>query len=243
MPGRLFIGTSGFAYPEWKGQFYPGDIRPDAMLAFYASRFPSVEINYTFQRVPSEKTLAKWIAGTPQDFSFSLKAYRRITHERRLGPEAAEPLAEYLRSIEPLGARIGCVLVQCPPNLKADVERLRDFLSILPEGRRFAFEFRHESCRSDDVKQLLAERGAAWCIADTEDHDAPFDRTARDFLYVRLRKSSYEDEALARWAKDIGVALGEGSDVYCYFKHEDGDGGRGVRLAGNLRELMAAPLA
>lgn len=239
MSGRLWIGTSGFAYPEWKGDFYPPDIRSDAMLGYYATRFPSVEINYTFQREPSEKTLAKWSMDTPEGFSFSLKAHRRITHERRLSADAVEPLAQFLTSIEPLGTRIGCVLIQCPPNLKADLALLRDFQARLPEGRRFAFEFRHETWRDDAVKQALAERGMAWCVADTDDHDAPFERTAPGFVYVRLRKSGYEDEPLARWAKDFGSALDEGVDVHCYLKHADGDGGRGLRFAEILRGLVS----
>jgi uncharacterized protein YecE (DUF72 family) len=237
--GRLFLGTSGFAYPEWKGELYPPDIRADAMLGYYASRFSSVEINYTFAREPSGKVLAKWTADTAEDFSFSLKAHRRITHERRLGPDAAEPLDVFLRSVEPLGGRTGSVLIQCPPNLKSDVPRLRDFLALLPTDRRFAFEFRHETWRDDAVKQLLAERGAAWCVADTDGHDAPFDRTAPGFVYLRLRKCSYEDEVLVRWAKDIALALDDGIDVYCYLKHEDGDGARGVLYAGRLREMLA----
>ncbi len=238
MPGRLFLGTSGFAYPEWKGDFYPADIRSDAMLSFYAQRFPSVEINYTFQRNPSEKTLAKWIADTPESFVFSLKANRAITHNRRLKPDAAEPLAEFLTAIAPLGARAGAVLFQCPPTFKADVPRLREFLGLLPDTGRFAFEFRHESCRNDDVFAALSERGAAWCVADTDDYEAPFVRTAPGFAYLRLRKTFYDDETLARWAKDIGETLADGLDVYCYLKHEEE--GRGVHFARTLAELVPA---
>jgi uncharacterized protein YecE (DUF72 family) len=237
MTGRLFIGTSGFAYPEWKGAFYPEDVRSEAMLGFYASRFPSVEINYTFRRDPSEKMLGKWIAATREDFAFTLKAHRRIVDAWRPRPGDAEPLQLFLKTIEPLGSRIGPILIQSPHNRKAEAGMLRDFLPLLPEGRRFAFDFRHESWRDDAVKEALAERGAAWCVADTDDHDAPFERTAPDFAYVRLRKSAYDDGTLARWANDIVVALEEGSDVYCYCKHEEGDGGRGVGFARRLMEL------
>jgi uncharacterized protein YecE (DUF72 family) len=236
MAGRLLLGTSGFAYPEWQGDFYPAHIRPDAMLAYYASRFGSVEINYTFQRNPSEKMLAKWILETPEAFRFSLKANRVITHNRRLKPEAAEPLAEFLRSIGPLAGRTGAVLVQCPPNFKADLPRLEGFLELLPPEGRFAFEFRHETWDTDDVRSFLASRGAAWCVADTDERDAPFVRTAPGFAYVRLRKTAYEDEALGRWAKDISEALADGIDVYCYLKHEDE--GRGVHFARTLAELI-----
>jgi uncharacterized protein YecE (DUF72 family) len=238
MAGRLHLGTSGFAYPEWKGDFYPADIRPDAMLRFYSQRFASVEINYTFQRELSEKVLAKWVAETPESFVFALKAHRAITHNLRLKPEAAEPLAAFLASVEPLGARAGAILFQCPPNFKMDLERLRAFLTLLPESGRYAFEFRHESCRDDTVLEALAERGVGWCVADTDDYDAPFVRTAPGFVYLRLRKSLYEDEALSRWAKQISETLSDGVDVYCYLKHEDE--GRGVHFAHSLLQLVQA---
>ncbi len=236
MPGRLWLGTSGFAYPEWKGAFYPAGIKSDAMLRYYALRFPSVEINYTYRRDASEKMLERWIADTPKDFAFALKGHRRITDGWRLRPGDSEPLERFLKTIEPLYAR-GTVLLQS--RLKADLGMLRDFLALLPVGPRFAFDFRHATWRHDAVKEVLAERGGAWCVADTDDHDAPFERTAPGFAYVRLRKSGYDDEALARWAKEIGVALEDGSDIYCYFKHEDGDGGRGVVLAQRLLEMLA----
>jgi len=240
MPGRLFLGTSGFAYPEWKGDFYPSDIKPNAMLAFYAECFSSVEINYTFQRDLTEKTLSKWVADTPDGFVFSLKAHRAITHNLRLKPEAAEPLAAFLASVVPLGARAGAILFQCPPNFKMDLERLRSFLPLLPEHGRYAFEFRHESCRDETVLDALAERGVAWCVADADDYDydAPFVRTAPGFVYLRLRKTLYEDEALSRWAKQIMGTLADGIDVYCYLKHEDE--GRGVHYARTLAEIVKA---
>ena len=236
MPGRLFIGTSGFAYPEWKGGFYPADVRPDAMLRYYASRFPSVEINYTYRRDASEKMIGRWVADTPEDFAFALKGHRRITDGWRSRPGDSEPLELFLKTIEPLGSRAGSILLQS--RLKADVGMLREFLSILPAGRRFAFDFRHASWRDDAVKEALAEREAAWCVADTDDHHASFERTTSGFVYVRLRKSAYDDEALARWARDIVAALNDGTDVYCYLKHEDGDGGRGVGFAQRLREML-----
>jgi uncharacterized protein YecE (DUF72 family) len=236
MRGGLFLGTSGFAYPEWKGDFYPPDIRSDAMLRFYAERFSSVEINYTFQRDLTEKMLAKWIADTPDGFVLALKAHRAITHNLRLKPEAAEPLRAFLGSIAPLGPRMGPILFQCPPNFKMDLELLRGFIAMLPDEGRYAFEFRHESCRSDEVYGALAERGVAWCVADSDDYDAPFVRTAPGFAYLRLRKTAYEDEALSRWAKQIGESLDDGLDVYCYLKHEDE--GRGVHYAQKLAELL-----
>jgi uncharacterized protein YecE (DUF72 family) len=235
----MWLGTSGFGYPEWKGAFYPAGIKSDAMLRYYASRFPSVEINYTYRRDASEKMLGRWIADTPMEFAFALKGHRRITDGWRLRPGDAVPLEHFLKTIEPLDARLGPILLQS--RLKADVGMLREFLSLLPAGPRFAFDFRHASWRDDApaVKKALAEREAAWCVADTDDHDAPFERTTPGFAYVRLRKSAYDDEALARWAEDIGAALAEGTDVYCYLKHEEGDGGRGVGFAQRLWEMLA----
>jgi uncharacterized protein YecE (DUF72 family) len=234
--GRLLLGTSGFAYKEWKGDFYPAQIKADAMLAYYSSKFPSVEINYTFQRNPTETMIAKWLRDTPPEFRFSFKANRAITHNRRLSREAAAPLAALLAAIEPLGERAGAILFQCPPNFKLDLERIKDFLTMLPPGGRYAFEFRHESCRDDSVIDALADRDVAWCVAETDDYDAPLIRTARDFTYIRLRKAAYEDEQLARWAKEIESALGDGIDVYCYLKHEDE--GRGAHFAQALAEMV-----
>jgi uncharacterized protein YecE (DUF72 family) len=239
MPGGLYLGTSGFAYKEWKGDFYPADLRDAAMLTYYATQLPSVEINYTFQRHPTEKTIARWVAETPENFRLSLKAHRRITHERRLA-DAEEPLATFLRGIDGLGARAGVVLFQCPPTLKADLPLLEAFLSLLPPDRRFAFEFRHASWNDDAVRSTLASRGAAWCVADTDDTDAQLERTAPGFVYVRLRKTAYEDEALSRWSKAIGEALEEGVDVYCYVKHEDeGRCADYARALGRLRQEAA----
>ena len=236
MTGRLYLGTSGFAYPEWKGDFYPPEIKADAMLAYYAQHFSSVEINYTFKQTPSEKTLAEWMAQTPEDFVFSLKAHRTITHMKRLSPEAAEPLAEFLTSCGPLGGRLGAVLFQCPPNMKADMPLLEAFLASLPQGLRYAFEFRHGTWNEVAVYDLLGSHGAAWCVADADDAPASFLRTARDFVYLRLRKTTYEAEDLAGWAKQIGEALAEGVDVFCYLKHEDE--GRGVHFARTLGAML-----
>lgn len=238
MGGRLYLGTSGFAYPEWKGVLYPPDCRSDAMLEHYASQFESLEINYTYRRDPSEKMLAKWAADTPEDFAFALKAHRRVTDQWRRDAGVSEPLDAFMRTIEPLGSRVGTIFIQGPHNLKAEPRMLRDFLPLLPAGKRFAFDFRHRSWQDDAVKEAIAERGAAWCVADTDDHDAVFEVTAPGFAYVRLRKSAYSDDALAGWAKDFDRALEDGTDVYCYFKHQDGDGGRGVVLARRLKALL-----
>jgi uncharacterized protein YecE (DUF72 family) len=233
---RLHLGTSGFAYPEWKGEFYPPDIKADAMLAFYARRLSSVEINYTFQNTPSDKTVGKWIAETPEHFVFSLKAHRAITHMFRLSPGAAAPLDELLTSCGPLGSRLGAIFFQLPPNMKADLPRLETFLASLPRDRRYAFEFRHGTWNDAAVYDLLRAHAAAWCVADTDEVPCSFVRTAPDYAYLRLRKTVYEDKELAEWAKQIGEALADGVDVYCYFKHKDES--RGVHFARALGEML-----
>lgn len=235
MAGKLFIGTSGFAYSEWRGEFYPTDIKSDAMLKYYAERFTTVEINYTFVRHPTEKMLGKWISDTPAGFVFALKANRGITHMWRLKPTSKPALEKFFASIEGLGARTGPILFQCAPNWKADVAILREFLTMLPDGRRYAFEFRDESCRTDEFLAALAERNVAWVVADADDYNAPLLRTAAAFTYVRLRKTTYEEEDLSRWGKQIAEVRADGSDVYCYLKHEDR--GQGVHFAQTLLSM------
>jgi len=191
---RLFTGTSGFAYKEWTGSFYAEDLPASQMLAFYARHFHACEINNTFYRMPSEKVLQDWAAEVPEDFRFVLKASRQITHNRRLKAEAAEPLAFLLKTSEVLGARRGPILVQLPPNMKKDIERLRAFLPLLSAGVRAAFEFRHESWHDAEVFDALRQHNAALCIAHVEEEEGavqtPFEQTA-DWGYLRLRKVAY----------------------------------------------------
>src|SRR5438105_7376672 len=153
MSGRLYLGTSGFAYKEWKGPFYPSDLKDPDMLPFYATRFPSVEINYSFRRHPAEKTLTTWRERTPDGFLFALKAHQRITHTHRL-KDADESLKYFLDGLGALGPRLGPILFQCPPSLKFDRERIEAFVGALPPGGRYAFEFRHDSWA--DAQSLLA---------------------------------------------------------------------------------------
>ncbi len=224
MAGKLFVGTSGFAYREWKPDFYPADLKSADFLQYYASRLTSVEINYTFRRQPAEKTLAGWLDQTPPNFRFAVKAHQRITHMARL-VDVDEPLERFLDSVRPLGDRLGPILFQCPPSLRYDPDVLDPFLARLPGGdvpgpRQFAMEFRHESWNSDEVRGKLSDAGVAWCVADTDGQDATPILTA-SFAYWRLRKLAYDDDALKRWAVEAAAALGEGRDVYAYFKHED----------------------
>lgn len=228
----LYLGTSGFAYKEWKGVFYPEGTRDADMLRFYATRFPAVEINYTFRRQPAPTTLANWVERTPPAFRFAAKAHQRITHTLRLR-DADEAVSRFLESVRPLGERLGPVLFQCPPFLKYDRGLIESFLVYLPPTVRAAFEFRHPSWA--EAKELLAEQGAAWCVAETEEQEAGV-MSWEPFGYLRLRKQDYTEEEIAAWATRIRGALNEGRDVYCFFKHEEH--GAAFRYADRLRELV-----
>jgi uncharacterized protein YecE (DUF72 family) len=236
MAGTLFIGTSGFAYAEWKGPFYPTTLKQKDMLPYYASKFPTVEINYTFRQQPAEKTLVAWRDATPDGFQMTLKAHQRITHWLRLA-NADEAVAAFLDKAKILGPRLGAVLFQCPPNLAYDRALIENFVGYLPPTYRYAFEFRHPSW--SEAKGLLASQGAAWCTAETDEQpvgDGPL--SADPFAYLRLRKLEYSDEELAAWAGRIGEALARDRDVFCYFKHEDK--GAGPILAERMAALVGA---
>jgi uncharacterized protein YecE (DUF72 family) len=211
-------GTSGWAFKEWKGSFYPEDLPDDDMLGYYASQFPTVEINNTFYRLPREHVLKEWAAKVPPGFAISLKASQRITHHARLKPESAESALGFLLSnLEALGDRLVPVLFQLPPNLRKDVDRLRGFVNLLPAGRRFTFEFRHESWFSDDVVEVLRERQIAMCVIDQEEFASPMIPTA-DWGYLRLHRFDYDDRALETWARRV---LDEPwKEAYVFFKHD-----------------------
>ena len=227
---RLWTGTSGFSYKAWKGSFYPDKLPANRMLEYYSRRLSSVEINNTFYRLPRAEMLEKWASQVPGDFAFVLKASRRITHMARL-KDAGDPL-EYLTrtAVGALGGRLGPILFQLPPYLRVDVERLRDFLEIVPEDVRAAFEFRHESWFVDDVYQALADHGAALVTADTGEGEAPVVETA-SFGYARLRRPGYDEDELAEWA--AALTRPKWSDVFVFFKHEDE--GAGPRMAEGFR--------
>ena len=229
---KLWTGTSGFSYKEWKGSFYPQDLPAARMLEHYAQRLNAVEINNTFYRLPRTESLAKWKAQVPEEFAFVLKASRGITHMKRL-KDADEPLGRLARAaVEGLGDRLGPALFQLPPYLKKDLERLKDFVAILPAGIRAAFEFRHESWFGDDVYAALSDGGAALVAADTGDRDAPVVATA-GFGYARLRRPGYGDAELAGWAEQLG-SMGW-AEAFVFFKHEDA--GAGPVLAKRFREF------
>jgi uncharacterized protein YecE (DUF72 family) len=218
--GTLYLGTSGFAYDEWKGPFYPPGLKSGEMLRFYAERFRSVEINYTFRRQASEKTLTAWREATPDGFLFALKAHQRITHWLQLA-DADEAVSTFLDRARLLGPRLGPILIQCPPTLRFDRARIESFLAYLPPTFRYAFEFRHPSW--EEAKELLASQGTAWCFADTDKSPVTADLIdPGPFAFLRLRRDEYSDEDLKTWAGRIAGALDRGSDVFCYFKHEEG---------------------
>ena len=202
-PSRVLVGTSGYNYPEWRGTFYPEKFSTAKMLAYYAERFPTVEINYTFYRMPTEKLLAGWAAGTPEKFSFTLKAPRRITHDAKL--QRCEELVEaFCTTARTLGPKLATLLFQLPPNFKKDVAVLRAFLALLPEGTRAAFEFRHASWFDPDVFEALRARRLALCVADSEKLHAPVEVTA-DYAYFRLRDEGYQQADIERWARDLSA--------------------------------------
>ncbi|HEX6627471.1 MAG TPA: DUF72 domain-containing protein, partial [Gemmatimonadaceae bacterium] len=163
---KILAGTSGYAFKEWKGNFYPKELKDDGMLGFYASKFPAVEINNTFYRLPRENVLRDWAEQVPENFTFALKASQRITHYARLKEEAASLVDFLLKNTAALGSRLGPILFQLPPNLKKDIDRFRGFLGLLPSDRRYVFEFRHESWFDDDVYSAMRERNIAMCISE-----------------------------------------------------------------------------
>ncbi len=215
---RLFAGASGYSFRQWCGPFYPEKTRPGDMLAYYAARLPTVEINNTFYRMPQPAMLDHWVERTPEGFRFAIKASRRITHVSRLKESAADSVAYLYRNLAALGAKRGPVLFQLPPLVRKDLPRLDAFLAMLPEGHRAAFEFRNETWFDDDVYEALRRAGAALVLSEREDNaPPPFVETA-PFGYVRLRLERYSDADLRRWAKRL--AASSWREIYAYFMHE-----------------------
>lgn len=218
---RLFAGTSGFAYPNWKPDFYPAGVPAKGFLRYYAGRLNAVEINYTFRRMPAASTLASWVEATPAGFVFALKAPMRITHIMRLR-NAGEATEVFLRMIDPLRSarRLGPILFQLPPQMRCDTDLLAAFLDILPPDLRYAFEFRHTSWLTDAVYRLLEAKGAALCVAESEKLEVP-DVITADWTYYRLRKPDYTAEDVEAIAARARRLMAEGRDVYLMFKHEE----------------------
>jgi uncharacterized protein YecE (DUF72 family) len=228
-PHPVYAGTSGWVYASWKPGFYPAKTPAARMLAYYASQLNSVEVNFTFRQLPTEKQLSGWLEATPASFRFSFKAPQAITHLKRLR-ECGDALAALKAALLPAerASKLGAVLFQLPPNFRADVERLKTFLEETERLKmRAAFEFRHESWFDDEFGEAtysaLEQGNAALCIAESDELETPQRRTA-DFLCYRLRRSTYSEADLQqitrRFAKDA-----EQGDVYAYFMHEDAPDG------------------
>jgi uncharacterized protein YecE (DUF72 family) len=218
--GKVYAGTSGWAYATWKPDFYPAKLASAKFLGHYASRLNTVEVNYTFRRFPTEKLLRGWAEATPADFKFAVKANQKITHIKRL-KDVAEFTAEFATALQPLATegKLGPVLFQLPPYLKCDVGLLKEFLGAVPRGLRSAFEFRHESWFCDEAYEVMRTANVALCQAESEKLATPDVQTA-DFAYLRLRKEDYSKKAQAAVKTQV-EKLAAGGDVYVYFKHED----------------------
>jgi uncharacterized protein YecE (DUF72 family) len=233
---RLHVGTSGYNFPEWKGSFYPPKLASAKWLEYYAQRLGTVEINYTFYRMPTAKTVTGWDAATPEAFNFALKAPQRITHFARL-KNIDDSLRFFIETIRKLNAKLGAVLFQLPPNFKKDTARLSDLLTQFPSDVRAACEFRHASWWSDDVYELLRSTNTALCVADTEEGTTPLVATA-DFGYVRLRDTGYSEDELKDWLGKLRDTGSGWTDAFVFFKHEEQ--GVGPKLAAQLTTLAAA---
>ena len=215
---KLLAGASGYSFKEWKGTFYPADMKPDGMLAFYSARLPTVEINNTFYRMPKVEMLENWARTAPSGFQFAIKASRRITHFAHLKPESADSVAFLYRSLAALGDKLGPVLFQLPPVMKKDLPRLAAFLQLLPRGHRAAFEFRNDSWFAADVYDALKAAGAALCLSEREDNAPPPLVETAPWGYVRLRLETYTDADLEQWARRLAATGWR--ETYVYFMHE-----------------------
>ena len=232
---NFWIGTSGFQYPEWKGTFYPEDLPASQMLPFYAERLTTTEINYTFRRIPSAKTIENWCKLTPEKFKFALKAPQKITHFAKLRG-CDDTLTYFYKIVSALGARLGPVLFQLPPFLRKDTTLLNDFVRCFPHEMRAAFEFRHESWFDDEIFGVLREHNVALCLAESEKLSTPVVGTAK-FGYLRLRREDYTSDDVLRWTEVVKGKSNEWSDAFVYFKHEEA--GIGPKLAGEMLKLVS----
>jgi uncharacterized protein YecE (DUF72 family) len=233
---RILVGTSGWAYKEWKGSFYPADLPADDMLRHYATRLGTVEVNNSFYRIPAERVLLGWSDQVPADFKFVMKASRRITHNSRLAAED-DSLEYFLRMVNVLGDKLGPTLFQCPPSLKKDLTRLKNFLGKIPHRWRAAFEFRHSSWFDDEVYDALRAHDAPLVAVEEDEGDgAPLVPTA-SWGYLRLRRTTYQADELEAWAGKISAQPWE--DAFVFLKHEE-DSPAGPDAAVRLRSMVEA---
>ena len=216
---KVLAGASGYSFKEWKGDFYPAEMKPEGMLAWYAERLPTVEINNTFYQMPKVAVLENWAASTPASFRFAIKASRRITHMARLKADSAADSVAYLyKNLAALGAKRGPVLFQLPPFMKKDLPRLEEFLKLLPAEHQAAFEFRNDSWFADDVYAALKAAGASLCHSEREDNAPPPLVGTAPWGYVRLRLESYSEADLQQWAARLAATAWR--EIYVYFMHE-----------------------
>jgi uncharacterized protein YecE (DUF72 family) len=229
---NLHVGTSGYSYKEWKGNFYPEDLPAKEMLSYYSRRLPSVEINNTFYRLPQPTMIENWKEQVPPEFRFSIKATQRITHIKRLN-NCADETKYLIETVALLQERLGVILFQLPPNSKKDAERLKNFLALLPDGPRAAFEFRHESWFDQEVLEALRAKDCALVTSDTDEKPLHEITTTASWGYLRLRKTNYEDQDVADWMGRVQAQ--KWNDAFVFFKHEDE--GVGPKLAARFLEL------
>ena len=225
----IYVGTSGFSYKEWKGNFYPEKLPAKEYLAFYAESFSTTEINNTFYRIPSTSTVTGWAEQVPESFRFALKLSQRITHRKRLR-NVDEEMEWFLTSAGALADKLACILVQLPPNFKKDMERLGDFVGKFSSRAPLAVEFRHPTWFSEDVFDLLSEHAVSLGVVEADESPATR-RVTAPFVYMRLRKTEYTDKELQEWA---GWVRAQSRDVFVYLKHDVDAPGLANRL---LREL------
>jgi uncharacterized protein YecE (DUF72 family) len=225
---KLYVGLSGFSYPEWRGEgrFYPSEMKQTEFFGYYVTRFNAVEADHTWYRMPAKDAAAKWNATSPEGFRFSPKMHREVSHMKRLKPDSLGCLRTFVERLQTAeqNGRLGAILLQMPPNFRRNDERLAEFLSEIPyrETLQWSFEFRDESWRCPEVFSMLRERNVSWVEMDTDEHDAKVVDTARHF-YVRLRKGDYTDDQLRDWAAILKERLQDGMDCYVYCKHQDAE--------------------
>ena len=229
---NLHVGTSGYSYKEWKGNFYPEDLPAKEMLSYYSRRLPAVEINNTFYRLPQPSMIENWKAQVPAEFRFSIKATQRITHIKRLN-NVADETKYLLETAALLEERLGVVLFQLPPNMKKDAGRLKTFLELLPAGTRTAFEFRHETWFDEETFGLLREKDCALVVSDTDEKPLTEIISTASWGYLRLRRTAYEESDLTEWLKRVKDQ--KWKDASVFFKHEDE--GVGPKLAAQFIEM------
>jgi uncharacterized protein YecE (DUF72 family) len=236
---NVLVGTSGWSYKEWKGSFYPPKIPAEEMLRFYAERFPVVEVNNSFYRIPAERILATWAEQVPSSFRFVVKASRRVTHNSRLRDDDGS-LEYFLRAINPLGERLGPTLFQLPPTFKKDLDRLQGFLEALPRQWAAAMEFRHPSWFDEAVYDALRQRNVALVAVDEDQADGPGSPLVptATWGYLRLRRITYDTAALQAWVTRIRA--NSWSDAYVFLKHEDGSP-TGPAAAAEMGEILRQP--